>query len=280
MRPCLPVNYPPQAGENNFYPVFLPYNVMAYRTEEWYENLKNDYEDWEVECKYPRTEQEALTPVEAKCRFDVGSLNDMRGDCPPLIEERYNGIVKIYKQSVAGHRYYFPIDTAEGVEDPVVGLVLDWRTDDIVAEFRGWIGVDEQARIAFELWKEYNHAYIAPERNGDGRRLIDKLKDMGIHSFYMTAKEKPGWWTSSTNRPVMIGDLAEAVYKRLIRLPHEIAINEFLSFIRSQKHPEGKAMKGKHDDYPMAFAIGLQIKRAMPSGEVHLKSFKRAGALF
>uniref|UniRef100_A0A6M3XXA6 Putative terminase n=1 Tax=viral metagenome TaxID=1070528 RepID=A0A6M3XXA6_9ZZZZ len=252
-----------RAGDNNFFPIFLGYREVPDPDPKFYENLKRDLADWEIESKYPRTEQEALAPSSAVCRFEVSALKDMLADCATIkpIEERRNGIVKIYKHSVANRKYIFPIDTSEGEYDPACGGVIDWQTCERVAGFHGKIPIDEQARIIFELYEEYNKPYCAPERNAGGILLIEKLKDMGVRNFHYTAKDKPGWWTSSRTRPVMIEGLAEAVRLRDIREPEPKAIDEFLSFIRSEKHPDGKATGGMHDDFVMMWAIGMEIRK-------------------
>lgn len=262
---------------NNFAPRFWAYNVMPYRDETWYEDRRRDYDPLELVTRYPKSEEEALSSTKDLCRFDVDSITWQMEEArrwTPL-EERYNGLVKIYKRPVAGEKYAFAIDTAEGgVSDPAVGVIIDWRTCEEVACFAGNIPVDEQARIVVELGKEYVDVYYAPERNADGRRLIEKLQNAGITNFYLTSKDKPGWWTSSSNRPVLIGDLAEGIFKRTIRLRNLPLISQFFSFIRTDKKPEGEATKGAHDDYIMAWGIALQARKAMPVGTMRASNTK------
>lgn len=258
-----------KAGDNNFYSVFLPYNLLEERTPQWYEDRRKEYDDWEMEALYPRTEEEALAPSKAVCRFDIQSLKAMLDECQKPIREEYNGQVKIYKDSVAGRKYCFAIDPSEGDYDPSAGGIIDWQTCEEVAEYHGKIHLDEQARMAYDLYTRYNNAFCAPERNASGLTLISKLKDMGVTNWYSLdkKKEKLGWWTSSQNRPVMLADLAEAVRLRLIRIPNRDAINEFFSFIRTEKHPDGKATGGAHDDYVIMWAILYQIRKSIPTGE-------------
>jgi len=265
-----------RAGDNNFFPIFLGYKEVSEPDPDFYTKLQKDYTDWEIESKYPRTEQEALAPSSAICRFEVSALKDMLADCTNVkpIEERYNGVVKIYKHSVANRKYIFPIDTSEGEYDPVCGGIIDWQTNERVAGFYGKIPIDEQARIAFGLYEEYNKPYCAPERNAAGILFIEKLKDMGVTNFYHTAKDKPGWWTSSRTRPVILAELAEAIRLRNIREPEPRAISEFLSFIRSEKYPDGVATGGMHDDFVMMWAIGMEIRKSVPAGEMEVFSFK------
>ena len=264
-------------GTNGFTPVFYGWDVVPSRNKEWFDEETRDMRPWVREQEFPATIEEALAPVSAKCYFDQEVIYEMLKDCTKPIEERLGGNVKIYKKAVAGKKYVFSIDTSEGTGDPCVGVISDWQTGDEVAEFHGKITVDEQAKIISDLYNEYNSPFICVERNADGRRLIDKLKALEITNWYYDPKdkkrEKPGWWTTDTNRPFMLGELAEAIYKRLIRIPNKEALAEFLSFIRTDS---GKAMAigGRHDDYVMAWAIMWQVRKFMPIPAGKVKSVK------
>jgi len=252
-----------------------PVRIDGIELDDWYETyVKSKYSEFELEQEYPETVEQALSPSKVICRFDKDALNSMMQDVSHPIEARFDGMVRIYKAPVAGRKYCFGIDPSEGGYDYSVGTIIDWQTCEQVAEFRCKLPVDDQARIILDLYNLYFSPFIAPERNADGRRLIDKLLGLGIKNFYHTSKDKPGWWTDSKSRPVMIADLAEMVSKRNLRVYNREAINEFYSFIRTEKHPEGIATKGRHDDYVIAWAITLQLRKHMPTGGVSIKSFK------
>ena len=267
-------------GVNNFTPIFYGWDVVPTRNKAWFDTVTRDMQPWMREQEYPISCEEALSPVSAKCYFDQDAIYEMLADTPKPIETRSNGKVLIYKKSVVNKKYVFTIDSAEGGYDPCVGIISDWQTGDIVAKFHGKFNVDEQARIASELHTEYNNAFIAVERNADGRRLIDKLIALGVTNWYFDPKdkkrEKHGWWTTEASRPFMLGELAEAVYKRLIR-PDKESLQEFLCFIHNDNgRPE--AMHGKNDDYVMAWAINWQIRKFMPipAGKVKSVRYKEA----
>ena len=259
--------------ENNFAPMFMPYDVVPGRDQTWYDNEKKDYDVLAMVTRYPKTEQEALTSAKDLCRFDVASLQELINDAKTWqpLEVRQNGIIKIYKKPVAGRKYCFAIDPARGGGDPSVGLIFDWQTSEEVAEFCGKISVDEQARITWDLYQEYDKPYTATERNADGERLIEKLQGFGVKNFYYEPndkkQEKPGWWTSGHNRPIMIGELADSIARKDIRLHNPLALEQFFYFVRTDRKPEGEATKGSNDDYVMATAMALQIRKSMPSGE-------------
>ena len=264
-----------KAKENNFYPLFFSYKVLPDRDGAWYQERRKEYDDWEMEGRYPRTEEEALSAPQLTQRFDVEAIKDLEKDiCSPLREE-YNGIVKIYKEPVMGRKYLFPIDPSEGEYDPSGGVVLDDSLEEMAC-FSGKIPIDEQARIAYDLYERYNNAYLAPERNAGGILLIEKLLNAGAKDidFYHTAKDKAGWWTSSANRGVMIADLAEMIRLRQIKPRTQEFINQCRAFIRTKKKPDGEARKGCHDEFPIFWGIGIQARKKLPSGAMTMTSVK------
>lgn len=270
-------------GENNFYPIFLPYNVLPERTEKWYEERKRDYEDWEMEGKYPRNEEEALSAAVTVCRFNMDALKGMLTECcSPLREER-GGLVKIYREPVAGRRYVFAIDPSEGEYEPSAGVIVDAETYEEIVSYSDKIHLDEHAQLAFELYQKYNNALLAPERNASGLTLITKLKDLGVKNwaYFDVKREKPGWYTSGASggkgsRPVMITGLANLVYLRRLRIYNKKALDQFVNFIRTVKHPDGIKTRGTHDDFVLAWAIACQAVKELPrSGDIHFKTWTR-----
>ena len=254
-------------GTNNFHPIFIPYDVLPERDEKWYEEKKKEYDIWEMEGRYPLTPQEALSAPQLVCRFDVLALADLRMRCTSPLREELNGLIKIYQEPIAGGRYCFVIDPSEGTQssDPTAGMIIDkWAMK--VAEFHGRVPLDEQAGVAYDLYKRYFSPFMAVERNASGLTLIEKLKDLGVTNWYFCAPNKEGWWTSSATRPPMIMDLAAAVLERAFNEPNPAALDEFHSFIRTKKKQEGEARKGAHDEYPMMWAIALQARKTMPTG--------------
>ncbi len=254
-----------------------PTRLMGLTLEEWFETkIKPKYDVWEIEQEYPATIEEALSAPVETCRFNVDALKEMLTECVSSIRVEYNGWVKIYKEPVAGRKYCFPIDPSEGTYDPSLGVIIDGQTNEEVAKYHGKIPIDDQARIIYDLYNRYGQPFIAPERNASGLTLIEKLKDMGITNFYFCdkAREKAGWWTSSANRGVMIQDLAENIRLRQYRIADEEEIRELQSFIRTEKHPDGIARGGCHDEAPIVWAIYSQIRKSMRIGEMRVTSWK------
>jgi len=269
-----------KSKENNFFPVFWDCFVVPERDEAWYEKQSQDYDPSELEGRYPKTEQEALSAPQLVCRFEISALNAMKEDCTSPLRIERNGLVKIYKEPATSIRYCLTVDPSEGDYDPSAGMVADWATCEKVAQFNGKISLDEQAQIVYDFYERYNQPFIAVERNAAGISLIDRLKNLGVTRWFFCdkQKQKEGWWTSGTTRPVMINELAEAVRLRQIREPNEEALNQFHSFIRTKKKPDGEARGGAHDEHIMIWAIFLQIRKSMPISTAKFKSWTRQDA--
>ena len=271
-----------RSRDNNFVALFWDYFVVPLRTEDtWKEDTKG-LADWQKEGEYPRSEEEALSAPKTTCYFDRDAIGEMLKDDDKPLEYRHGGLVRLYRKSVAGRKYCFAIDSSEGQYDPMAGVISDFQTYDDVVAVHGKIGIDQQARIIFELYEEYNHAFLGIERNAAGLTLIEKLIDMGVKNWYYvdTAKKKPGWWTSGAQagggtRPVMLAGLAEDVTERQIRIPMRDALTEFLSFSWVDGKPQ--AIRGAHDDWVMCHAILSQIRKKMPVGSGKIISFKYKG---
>jgi|TARA_Y100000310_G_scaffold84594_1_gene81509 hypothetical protein len=270
-------------GENNAHLIDLanwrlrPVRARGMSLDEWFKKqIKSKYDDWEIEQEYPESLSQALSAPKVTCRFDTNALAEMLNECKKPLREEFNGRVKIYRESVAGRRYCFPVDPSEGSYDPALGVIIDAETHEEVAKYYGKIPIDEQARIISELYTRYNKPYTAPERNASGLTLIEKLKDMGIANFYHSdkAKQKPGFWTSSATRPVMLQDLAENIRLRQYRIYDEVEVREFQSFVRTDRHPNGVALGGTHDEAPMVWGIYAMMRKQLPSGEMKITSMK------
>ena len=262
-----------KAGENQFYPIFLPYNVIPERTEKWYEETAKDYEPWDMESRYPKTEDEALRISKALCYFDETTLTTMlKEDCYQPVEVRRDGKIKIFKKSVVGRRYCMAVDPAGGYDPFAVGII-DWQTCELVATAHGRSQTDELARIVLELHEEYNKCFTGVERNpqGSGSFLIDKLLSAGLLNQYKE-KDKLGWYTNSANRPTMLDEWREAIYKRLVKIYNKEMIAEHLNFIQ-EEGKEPRASKGSHDDYVIMGAILWQIRKRMPIPAGEVKSY-------
>ena len=262
-------------GENDFFPIFLPYNLRPERTEEWWETLpqKENISEYERACRYPRTIKDALQVIDIIRFFEYEPLEQMLTDCVLKPELRHNGLVKIYKPVRLGAHYFSGIDISDGRYDFTAMPIMDWQTGEVVATFHAMIPADEATYIIAELGKEYNNALLAPERNQPGLAVINKLKDLSYPNLYYMASDKPGWWTSGganpTSRGSILHELRVPLSRREIVIYDPEVIKELMNFIQP-KDEVPRAKTGTHDDWVMALAITWQMRKHVhPTLEPH-----------
>ena len=140
--------------------------------------------------------------------------------------------------------------------------VLDNGTGEQVAQWRGHVDTDMFAKEMFKLGWYYNEALISIEVNFDThpvkelerlkyrkqyrREIVDTIGDKEQHKY--------GFRTTSSSRPLIIGELVQIVREEAELVNDLETLGEALTFIRNNKgKPE--AQQGKHDDCILALAI-------------------------
>lgn len=203
-------------GINNFKWLFYPYSVRPSRDDDWYERQKREYPDYQLEQEYPRSIEEALSPLSAKSVFDKDALTRLLANVGEPIETR-RGYVHIYKYPEVGVTYVAGADTGEGVG-------LDYSTLTILGTSA--VGAEVVAVIhsnnikpdifAYEVYKlceEYFWPLLAVENNGLGIATINKLLELNHHNLYYgdTNKEKAGITTTASSKQYSLIDLDTAL---------------------------------------------------------------------
>jgi len=271
-------------GENNFHPLFLPYDSRPDRNEEWYERTRRDYvgeKVYQMEQNYPRSIEEALSAPSSISFFDHQCLDEMKENArgmPPISHndrDKAAGITKsaiLWKRPIVAHHYIAAVDTGEGcgLDDSVLGI-MDWRTGELVAALcSNQMPEDIFALECIPLLKYYNEAFVAPEvMTGEGQLFTYKLLEYPYENIYYREtkdgpmalaekKKKVGWRTTSATRPVILGQLAEDIRNRDIAIWSQEAIRQMYTFIRNEGRIE--AQVGAHDDWVMMLAILVEVR--------------------
>lgn len=258
-------------GENDFNAIKLHWRMFPGRDDEWYETqLRNTSKKdmaQEVDCNF----LQSGSPV-----FDAQFLFDANGD-PILLAssttplEEYGGLI-IYQRPIPGRRYLKGVDSSEGGgTDYCQMTVLDAETLDEVATLRGkWA-----PGVYGEKIDALSRMYPGPlgvERTGMGLAVVVRLQDLNTPDLYyheeidtrnMSSPKapRPGWVTSSKSKPVMIGELEEAVRNAWIRFASRIYADEMLVYTYLDEKGKMGAAKGYNDDSVMAVAIAWQMRK-------------------
>jgi len=200
---------------------------------------------------------------------------------PPLEEGQFHlgiwlningGAIKIYKQPVPGVPYVLGGDTAGEGSDYFTAQVIDNVTGEQVAVLKQQYDEDLYAEQIYHLGKMYNTAMIALEVNFSSFP-VKKLTEMNYPNMYVRERvdtftgqlEKAfGFRTTSKTRPLVIANLVEFVREHVDVINDFDTLQEMLTFVRTEKKPQGAAMDGSHDDLVMGLAIAHGVREQAP----------------
>jgi len=133
----------------------------------------------------------------------------------------------------------------------------------------------ELVYASVKLLGQYGDPVWAIEDNEQGQWTLDCAQDLQYRQLYhreirgndpvpgrqVQPSTKLGWHTDSNTRPVMWGELAQAVKAMAVVVPSEEGLSQMFSVIKNPNNrgrPE--AIEGQNDDYPTALAIAWQIR--------------------
>lgn len=182
--------------------------------------------------------------------------------------ESGSGPVLIYREPEEGRPYVIGGDTSGEGSDWFVAQVLDNVTGEQVAILRHQYDEDTFAKQVYCLGKYYNDAMVGLEANFS-TYPIKRLEMLGYKNQFVreaedtfsgTVRKAFGARTDARTRPVMIGQLVEAMRGEGVGLVNDrTTLEEMLTFVRNEKlRPE--AEEGAHDDCVMALAIAWYIR--------------------
>lgn len=181
------------------------------------------------------------------------------------------------KKIMEDAKYTIAIDTADGKEgggedkeegDYSVIDVINTKTYKTAARWRGHIDPDLLGEIAFAIGVFYNYALIGCEVNNQGLVTVQKLRNLFYRNLYQreTSEDEQfqertsrmGWQTSRKTKPVIIGQLVEAIREGAIIDYDIVFIRECMTYVRDD-NGYTSAQENTFDDCVMAKAINLQM---------------------
>jgi hypothetical protein len=185
----------------------------------------------------------------------------------------------IYKEPEKDGLYVMGVDVSEGVTggDYSVAIILDRKTGEEVAMYRGLIAADRFGEILDLKGREYNNALMVVEINNHGLTTVTVLKQKIYPSIYFRPKkfetletgssDRMGWRTTKVTRPLLIDDLAQAIREKSLKIHSKIILDEMSIFVYND-NGEMVPQSGFHDDTIFSTAIALQGFKIMFSGEL------------
>ena len=278
------------APKNGFRALFYGWRCRPGRDDAWYQRVKDEAPVTEgmspelyMEQEYPETVEEALRPSRVIAAFDVDALDAMQTDTKLPVETR-NGVVNIYQKFAVGKRYAAGTDTSHGTgADYATTAIIDVETGYVVADVLSTtLAPEHLAMESVNLLKDYGNPIWAIEDNDWGELTVKKAEELKYPHLYerRTATGQPsgkkGWHTDSRSRPLLWGELIEAIRERLITIPSKEGLSQFTSVIRNpDKDGRIEAMVGTHDDYPMAVGLAWQMRKEAYRSDTKIKVITR-----
>jgi len=206
-----------------------------------------------------------------------------------IVPDNLENCVSIWEEPREGRSYVLACDVAEGKEsgDFSIVKVMCRETRSCVASFFSRYDETYVALVLRMMWDYYTigtrKPWWAVETTGLGLTIFDQcieIHDM-TNAFMMqkydttanTVTYRKGWWTSSSSKNVLIGDLKSWLVEGEGWVDGR-CVREMTTFTRD-KNGKPRAKEGCNDDEVMCWAIALQVDLACPEevfGEAQQKS--------
>jgi len=250
-----------RSGDSSFFPIFFPYDVRPGRDEEWYERTKRDYPlVWQFEENYPKTEEEALSPLTGRSVFDRQVLSDMLLKVSEPLEVR-QGAINIYQRSKVGTHYIAGVDIAEGRGGDYSVLYIEGQEGlqrGLVAViYSNQISVDLFAYMSYELLTEYFNPTVIGGADAFGNTFLNYLVNLGYSKDRIYSsdkkKEKLGYQETEYTQQKDVLEL-ERTIRAGLKVPFKPAVLEMFAYQWADEKGKSKAepAKGAHNDIIMA----------------------------
>ncbi|MCL1123400.1 terminase [Shewanella surugensis] len=171
-------------------------------------------------------------------------------------------------------------DVAEGLEHG------DRSSLDVVAKSDGrqvahWFGhLDPKrfAKLLAHVGREYNLAYIGPERNNHGHATLQELVDIYpvsriYHEEHIDREDvdeetlKVGWHTSAQSKPLLTSGLDDLLVNDVDGIRWRGTVAELNIFVYDKKGRMG-AQTGGFDDQAMSYMIAQEMRARMPKRRI------------
>ena len=229
--------------------------------------------------EYPASAEEAFL-VTGNSVFDQTIVN-MYDISEPTYIRTFNHETNYFENDSSGHldmwtspkfedRFIIGADVALGVGQDYSTAVIMNKEREVCALFRdNYVDPSVFGDILFYLGRYFNNALLAVESNSLGIATLNRLKQMNYVNLYYQTKAasllndegaKPGFRTTISTKPMIIGNLKRAVEEHDILIPSEIIIKELRTYV-SAENGSTNALAGNYDDTVMALAIAFEAYR-------------------
>jgi hypothetical protein len=271
-----------ESGLNNMNRISIPWQLHPERNQKWRDDQTKLSGErgaaQECDCEFSTS---GNTVIE----IPILQWYEKTHTTEPTEKRGFDKGLWIYKYPEAGNGYMISADVGRGdAADFSAFQVLDIKSMEQVAEYKGKIPTKDYARVCMTVATEYNMALLVIENANIGWAVIQEVLDKNYPNlFYSSAdlqyvdvddqmtnklnaedrKMKPGFTTSSKSRPLLISKLESYLRNKEVVLHSKRLIEELNVFIwksTGTASARAEAMSGYNDDLVMSLAIGLWIR--------------------
>ena len=296
------------AGESEFNPIQLHWLMHPERDQAWYDTQRRELGPalcaQEVDCDFLNSGRpvfdttilvewsEVLRRRKPMKTLYAPENKYLQADHRALYDKRAEGLY-IFQEYIKGRFYIIGADCSSGDGGDYGAVqVFDWETGIQVAEMRIQAKPDIFTQYLVGIGKMYGYAQIAPDRNGNGLAVVQKLIDYHYPNLYVYVQEEAkvdpeqstkkittekkelvGFTTTSANRSVIIAHgeqmirdyeglrVSGAARGELLLINGMRTLNEMLVFNHQETgKPNPRANDGYNDDLVMAYFIGQHAR--------------------
>lgn len=195
------------------------------------------------------------------------------------------GLLRIWKMPQPGRDYVIGADVSAGIKgcDFSAAYVMDRVTGEFVARYRGIVDPNRFTTDLVALAWFYNEAFLAAEANNIGAIVARGVAAVYVRCCYHISletserefdPERPGWYTTNTNRKHMFAYARQALLDRDVQIWCEDFLSECHHFIVPEgtdgQNREGapRAERRQHDDCILAGTITLWVNNVEIAGPI------------
>ena len=276
----------PEAGSNSFQALFWAYNVRPGRDKAFLEeqNKINEATPWVVEANYPRTVQEALSPLSAQSCFNKDKLNKLWDNAKePDIRQ---GFIYILCPPMVGTQYVGGVDVGEGLGQDYSCLSIVGKqglmSEVVAVIYINTLGTDSFAFEVDRLCKEYFDPLLVVDNIGVGRAVVDTLVKLGRPNLFsseaeekkrrgvkITGAEKVGFTLTRPNKRELVVKLVERINNGSLITRFKPMIKELMEYQMVNGYPEPTGRT--HGDTVISLMLaGAVLDRVGPTEKAKL----------
>lgn len=210
--------------------------------------------------------QETLLNYEVKAPEYIRVYDEMSS----YFEDNREGHLEIWTPPKFSKKFIIGADVALGVgQDYSTAIVFNTERE-VCAVFRdNHVDPSMFGDMLFYLGRYYNNALLAVESNSLGIATLNRLKQMNYINLYYQTKSanlsneegsKPGFRTTVSTKPMIIGNLKRAIEDYDIDIKSDIILSELKTYVAAE-NGSTNALPGNYDDTVIALAIALEAYR-------------------